>query len=552
MSDHNTVLCHILNGSSIPQDNRVAVTETGLKDIVDMQLSQLKLHFKELERRSQPPPSTPSSPVASLPLELLGNAFLNAHPSTLDHAGRNDLLSLGLVCYRWRSATLLTPGLWSGISIVPDAQMDQPISFERVLVWLNRSGGRVPKTLEWHCPLPKSAFELCDGGHNCVASSPLLIRLLTDGPQLDHSTLACGLRPACFGHFLAALDAAAPSPATAPRPWDILRSFELITGDSHHQMDSWGDFYRGLPCVKVLRLSSTSLGSFGSLDHLRYGTPPTLGSFHIPVYVLSNLTSFTLHYALSGTHVFTALEHCANLEMLSVNAFRCNREPDEFALGYMEELRRAPLVLPKVHTLRVLQTNVYPFLQCLKAPSLRCLEIGDIRHRLDHGFDIYVQGQLSAYGLAGFLNQSGVRSTLKSLHFHALTISRDDMSTAFSNLVSLEHLTLNQVSIKESNNLEAWTAILLCGGGTFPSLTHLSLLRLPHHYPFLGVAAWLARRRRQPERLPCRVTVSYLPRPNDTENYFGINPILPYRDVGDFLVASRILEGSLFIKYTKN
>lgn len=127
------------------------------------------------------------SAVRRIPQEILGEIFSSVlgAPVPLDLTGRNELLDLGLICRRWREATLLTHQLWCGLTIA--SKHMEGSQYDKIATWLGRSGG-VPKSLRLCAPDDQEVLGREPDSH---LSDPTTRRLLTQGPILDHLFIEC-------------------------------------------------------------------------------------------------------------------------------------------------------------------------------------------------------------------------------------------------------------------------------------------------------------------------------------------------------------------------
>ncbi|KAF8608594.1 hypothetical protein BDV93DRAFT_541080 [Ceratobasidium sp. AG-I] len=82
------------------------------------------------------------APIENLPLEILSDIFLLAHPSCVHDFPSNHDLALLCVCRSWREIALGMPKLWSHIDLMFDGEHADAY-FKRASVRIERSAGAV-------------------------------------------------------------------------------------------------------------------------------------------------------------------------------------------------------------------------------------------------------------------------------------------------------------------------------------------------------------------------------------------------------------------------
>ncbi|KAF6762451.1 hypothetical protein DFP72DRAFT_802369, partial [Ephemerocybe angulata] len=109
MATSNTLI-HLLDTNTVPSNVEAASIEQSIAKY-DVEIAKLRSQLDTLveERRRH---HAVLSPLRRMPLELLGEIFTMVLPYILDYSGRQDVINLGLVCKRWRDATIYTHRLW--------------------------------------------------------------------------------------------------------------------------------------------------------------------------------------------------------------------------------------------------------------------------------------------------------------------------------------------------------------------------------------------------------------------------------------------------------
>ncbi|KAJ3544392.1 hypothetical protein NMY22_g2801 [Coprinellus aureogranulatus] len=486
---HPDELSRLVNGNDPPNAVESASVRQDLNSL-RTQIAQLEATLEGLRQRERARLAILSS-VRRIPDEILGEIFLLALPPVLDEMGRDALLGLSLVCRRWRSACLATHRLWGGIKIF--LYHAGRISYDKIAAWLGRAGA-MPKTVEirtiFGCRCPDMP---------CHSANPALRRLVTEGPPLEHLKLPCK-DASCFRNWVSAVQAVQGQTPT----WDLLKSLHLTFGEEAR----WNDankasrsIFRHLP----LALTSLHLQLPPGRAAFRSDDEQLIAVLHIPSQILQQLKSLAIFCDWWGMHIFDMLEQCANLEILQVDID--DRVPSEDLDATDElELRDNPLKLAKLHTLRFRRAATIEFLDYIRAPALRHLDLAcSTAEREDDEDEDF------AHTLQDFIVQSRIQNKLETLRIYDAYVPAEALGRALSKLRTLRQLTLDRLQMDDPKLfwMQFWDTKSAPGadeGGCLPFLERLDLLNLPAIYPFSFVADFLAENKK---RVPCQVTISY-------------------------------------------
>ncbi|KAF6744896.1 hypothetical protein DFP72DRAFT_927112, partial [Ephemerocybe angulata] len=333
------------------------------------------------------------SAIRRIPQEILGEIFSSVlgAPVPLDLTGRNELLDLGLVCRRWREATLLTHQLWCGLTIA--SKHMEGSQYDKIATWLGRSGG-VPKSLRLCAPDDQVLGREPDSH----LSDPTTRRLLTQGPILDHLFIEC---------------------ETAKGMQDLK--------DWIHLNDA------GNPRSTLGRL------------HFRvFDIPPYLLQPRAPQPLLQGLTSFEITCNWEGPVIPVILQHCSNVERLTVDL-------KWGELLFEEGIVNAPfpqhgIRLPKLRSLGLRRhINSLRILDHLHAPLLESLDIGMEGYEVFRDWDAPGTFLEPEESIRRFLQRSKCQSTLHSLRFYCIYLQNpDDLLGIIASSPSLTHLIFDR------------------------------------------------------------------------------------------------------------
>ncbi|KAF6762437.1 hypothetical protein DFP72DRAFT_875932 [Ephemerocybe angulata] len=420
-----------------------------------------------------------------MPLELLGEIFAM------------DVINLGLVCKRWRDATIYTHRLWSSVALSPH---DGLKAYDKTVSWFEKSGG-VPKSLEF------SAWMHCkcsDGGdYRCLATNPALTRLLTEGPVLDHFTKYQG----------------------KPRPWDALRSFDLTFNEDGE--DRWGELEYDIPeqwCFSLLPPAITALHLYLPAAWAGFDEDDESlsrhGALKIPVEVLNRLITFTIKCDWSGTKLVELLHHCTNVETLTIK-FN-NRSPllEERDNPLLHTLAKSRILLPKVRSLRLREAGTAEILRYLSTPAITNLDLGfaDWEAEDDDFVDIVPK----------FLHASDATTSLLSLRIYNLHIAGYDLRQSLDGLDSLKRLTLDKVTW---SGLRLFIAVKNSDHKCkprIPSVEQLEILQFPDDRGVLPIGALMEGIRQG--CMPCTLTMSFRGAHSKTRPFFTEESRRAWRD----------------------
>ncbi|KAF6745000.1 hypothetical protein DFP72DRAFT_1077900 [Ephemerocybe angulata] len=427
------------------------------------------------------------SPVRRLPPELVGEVFLLLTPTAPNHEERDKLLELTTVCNLWRKAALLTHRLWNGLSI--DASIPSG-AYDKILFWFKRAGS-LPKSLHY-----KAGSHPCRCGDEyateCCATRPLLIRLLSEGPQL--ACLDFNLTSlTCLGNAIHSISTHNHVTSIEKRPWDNIQTLRLRFGTSEYRQN-WHDppdmersILSQLPPVQSFHIELPS--SRSALTHTENSRTMTLSS---TTEFVRRLVAFTIKWDHAGGRLFDILRNCVNVEDLTIDLGQIplvnDHRPDRRSLS------TTPVLIPKATTLRLRHSST-DILEHLQTPSLTHLDLGlngDVKER-EQCIDV----------VSDFLLRSGVMNNIRYLRMHYVPVYSVDLRGLFSSLKGLEHLTLDNVDFE---------GLLFTppAGTDLPSLRTLDMINIPRHY---NIALDLFLLQLRKDHLSCNVTVVYAQSP---------------------------------------
>ncbi|KAF6747432.1 hypothetical protein DFP72DRAFT_919832 [Ephemerocybe angulata] len=401
------------------------------------------------------------APIRSLPLETLGRIF---ELSVTDYRGidKASVAKLCLVCKTWWRAAQLTHSLWTDVCV------DRPVFPGRVLKWLQQ-GGTLPKTLrfsqdDWPaCERHHMRDELDDDVDDedvCKLAEARLFKYLTDEVPLD-SLCITTWSPICIRDFLLS-----PNPSfTAATSWTALRSLELNMRFCHLWPESEHD-----PAISMFNHLPPSLTSL-SIDLPRRevighseGFDEADTMINIPASTLGRLISFKVRCDWDGPQIATLLQHCEQLEDLTVEYLMNLSDGDEQEWtkepNCLEKYDLPPQIrLPRLHTLvadGIPASAASTVLQFLSVPALVNITV-TVNDSDDAAEDEYedhpAHDFLQSLGLfsphppdAPTLNSLTIGEAWESLSFPLIPISFMDIVL---DLTSLKRLILHEVQYPE-------------------------------------------------------------------------------------------------------
>ncbi|KAF6763279.1 hypothetical protein DFP72DRAFT_875257 [Ephemerocybe angulata] len=239
------------------------------------------------------------SPARRIPTEILTIIF----DAVSILSGSRDLESLttiALVCKRWRDVAYSSGHLWAV----------QKKQCGTLLQWYGRSKG-TPKTLKLDTPYRTGGMQLC--------SDTILQRLLAEGPPFSRISMA-DFTPTCFKNivrYIRSTNTNATTTSAAQHWWDKVQRLGL---DFRHGSGNENDPYwlqSQLPAQSIFTSFPDSLTSL-ALHLPRLEEKPQRKFLDIPAAVLRKLTTLSLTYPWGGPQFLTALQHCTNVEILSL------------------------------------------------------------------------------------------------------------------------------------------------------------------------------------------------------------------------------------------
>ncbi|KAF5330023.1 hypothetical protein D9611_014513 [Ephemerocybe angulata] len=432
------------------------------------------------------------SPIRRLPLEILGEIFKYNFPTFLNSFDRKRLRNLGRVCQRWRDALRSVPSLWKGVILGAcdcrprdsrKANRRHAGDYDSMVGWLGRAGGS-PKGVIYSSHASRCR---CVPGSRCLAINPTLVRLIKDGPPLDHLSLQLSGNN-CFRSWVGALE---PAPGSSLNPLRSIRSFSVeFTNDARQEWDDGDDpassVFTLLPPVQALALYLPYRE-----DSFDNGVDPSDCPIYIPPTVLNPLVSLTIRWDWEGRRLLDVLVHCTALEKFTLNLNRS--QPFGGSLPY------APVVLGALQTIRIIKGGIR-LLDFLRTPALVSL---DLELAIDRADTITLPDQLK-----GFLQASEVVGRLRYLRICEMVGAPGTITLVLPPLSSLRHLVLDSST---ATGYYFGPSSLRSINPRFPALRRLELLNLKRSPTTLTHEIQFLHRRATEER--CMITVSYAKEP---------------------------------------
>ncbi|RXW21358.1 hypothetical protein EST38_g4504 [Candolleomyces aberdarensis] len=339
------VLSRLLFHNEVPDALEAASIHQGINDIKG-EIFRLQSQLEYLERLLQKHRRVLSA-VRRIPAGVWGRIFTFVLPFCLRGNERRELLHLTLVCRAWCQAARLTRRLWNKYSVDT-----HPFSYKAAKSWLSRSGD-LPKSLEvdglacGHC----KKFRRDNGDFRCPIIHPELVKLLLEGPVLNHLSLKCQV-PLCFKKLCERLH---------PSMWISIKSLTIWIEDGWRQViegEVMSHSFDIPPNVTSLEISLGYAYDFGCPDRPLCISP----------IVYARLTSLSFNSGAwsNGAAFLAALKHCTSLESLTIN-FVCNgwRYDDE---DY--RIAGRSVSLPCLRTLQLQQACETDILEHLVMPAL--------------------------------------------------------------------------------------------------------------------------------------------------------------------------------------
>ncbi|RXW23157.1 hypothetical protein EST38_g2684 [Candolleomyces aberdarensis] len=467
---------HLYSTNAIPNPKEAKALQREIEDLRS-RIAELKSQLQGLEEEL-PQHEAVLFPVRRIPVKVLGKVFSLALPTTLDDKDREQLLNFCLVCKPWRDAALAAESLWSRVRVETCRN-----SFEKIVSWYNKSRDS-PKSLEVAIELCNGEEDCADLGSECKSGNVVLAKLLTDGPILDHLYLNYQ-GSNCFWNLVEALHFYDTISKPKTRPWDCLRSLALgFDWDWEEPDDNSESTFHHIPS------SVTSLSfRLPIADEMWKGNYISDVPLHVPSDVLQRLTCLTFTSDWTGDHGLQLLEHCQNVETLTLDILSKNPfgNPSNFTPS---ELTDSIVHLPQLRSLhlrRLLPVAVNMFL-FLDTPNLVSLDI----QLFPPEPEMTPEASSFAKTVLSFIERSGCQSTLRHLCIRDCPFTDEELAALLRGLSFITHLTLDDVPIKENGNVFHKLCFPTLA---LPHLQALELLELPPQFRFGDVQDFLQARR---------------------------------------------------------
>lgn len=447
------------------------------------------------------------APVRRLPPEILGEVFFRM--PTSEERPRNyqhTVANISLVCRSWRDAALLTPRLWCNIWVRADTPL---LSFDTVCAWVARAGS-IDRHLEISASecggirkigsqstFDEEDLQVC-AGKACIFANPVVVRLLKLASRAWSSVTLNLPAPGCLERIIGELKVFDDSQLEVDQASGSggVRTFEVGAREwSHWPSVSQGDLFSFIPkSVTTLALHFPTQNGFEWYDG-DWKLP--LG---IPISLLQGLTSLELSFGMftdiSSSPLYKALQHCANLESLTMDFTTSALSHGEYDVSE-DRFTGTEVLLPKLRTLRLPQFNGGSLggLKLLKMPVLQdlymSLEVDEAVHKMGrHGPVPYsMQGQwdeaLDAKELIDFVRgDRDVESHLRFLHVKALSLYNDVLYRLLRDLRSLAHVKFEWVEFCSYGPDDSFINLMAHTPLCLPNLKTIELLNLKHPSDF--------------------------------------------------------------------
>lgn len=476
---------HLLRSNTAPTPIEVASLQHEI-DYLTSKITQARVELDTMEMNLQERKAA-LSPIRRIPLEVIAQIIRYVAWGVLHSPGRRELVRLTLVCKSWRNAALLCNEQWAGIHIEKD-EIREPGAFDKIVSWYRRAGS-LPKTLEFrlgrskHCYCDEADLEeISEATMECEFLHPTLIRLLTEGPAIDHILLVV-TQTSCFRKLLRAIGAIDP-PSDTARLWDAVRWLEIDFSDPDEvgwddALDPAQSIFNYLPQINSFTLCLPLSYAVFEEDSTAARAVP----LHVPPNLLQNLTSFTIQCDWEGRHILDMLPHCHNVQTLKIDI----GGNDILSTGDDGSNQQAPasrVLLPRLHTLHLQGLGTTCILNHFKTPMLRNLQLA---------FDFRFTGEPPIVDsdfhktFEQFINDSSCAHTIRSLELKGQVRRVIGMprvlADAITILPSLERLSFSEMTPYLKNLLNALTERVAKGSEDgqpcLPCLRDLELLDVP-------------------------------------------------------------------------
>ncbi|KAF6763297.1 hypothetical protein DFP72DRAFT_1040942 [Ephemerocybe angulata] len=384
VQEQATPLTELLYNNAPPNGLDLAIIQDRSKAMTK-RIDDLRNELKNLEEQLHLHKCV-FSPARRIPTEVLTmifDAVVVEFPFSLDDDWECDLESLAtitLVCKRWRDVAYNSGHFWAVREVeIPTLTQKQ---CGTLLRWYGRSKG-TPKTLKLDTPY--SIRIKCDcykqTGGTQLCSNAVLQRLLREGAPFSRISME-DFTPTCFKNivrYIKTTNANGTTTSTAQDWWEKVQKLVL---DFRHGRGNENDPYwlqSQPPAQSIFASFPDSLTSLALyLPVLEKNQRKFLD---IPGAVLSKLITFSLKYPWGGPQFLTDLQHCTNVENLSLSlGDNMNSQSENLAdqVNVTSLSHGSPIVLPKVKSLRLSiigATAVAKHINLLRFPGLLELSI---------------------------------------------------------------------------------------------------------------------------------------------------------------------------------
>ncbi|KAJ2935363.1 hypothetical protein H1R20_g1731, partial [Candolleomyces eurysporus] len=421
-----------------------------------------------------------------------------------------QLLYMTLVCKTWCQAARVTHELWSSFSLDTYSPASSP-AHEAVTSWLSRSGD-LPKSLQvdgFDCSHCKD-FQRDDGDFWCPIIHPELVKLLSEGPVLNHLSLMCPL-PLCYKKLCERLH---------PSLWNPINSLSIRIEEGPNEMTEGevrSNSFDIPPDVTSLEIDMGHVFNFGS-PGLPLGISPS---------VYARLKAFSFGGATWGDAraLLQALHHCKSLEIMTIN----------FGQGWGMfdgggHRTAGSVSLPNLRTLRLQHTWKTDIFKCLMLHALTELVVRGEEHEAGYFWWGFPNPELRCPNLRIFrfytpraVDPLELAATLKNLpHLIELTLSRavSDRYVGKEDLDEVIEQWHRHGEEPEARMRDVFQILHSWdqkhgASRVLPSLQVLEILGLPGNYDFSHVCKYISARLRDPRSQASdtlkKLTVTFLP-----------------------------------------
>ncbi|KAF6763350.1 hypothetical protein DFP72DRAFT_1164266 [Ephemerocybe angulata] len=362
VQEQATSLSELLYNNAPPNNLDLPIIQERTEAMVK-RIAELLDELKDLQHQLQLHKCV-FSPARRIPTEILMMIFglYSAKPPWSDYddsegwkRDRKDLSTITLVCKRWRDIAYNAGQLWAVQEAdIPHLTQKQ---CDTLLRWYARAKG-TPRTLALRNPAydfhskPCECYMQTAGTHLC--SNPVLWRVLKEGAPFSRISMA-NFTPTCFKNIVRYIKSNCTTTATTGTSqhwWDNVQKLVLdFHGDANDNDPYW--LQPQPPAQSIFTSFPDSLTSL--ILHLpNLEEQPQRKFFEIPGTVLRKLVTFSISYSWGGPQFLTALQHCTNVEDLSLRLDY--REASESAnlgdqINVTSLSKDGHIVLPKVKSL---------------------------------------------------------------------------------------------------------------------------------------------------------------------------------------------------------